>query len=117
MNRRSPLPLLPWLAPVILLAVGSARETATPAAAPAEPGERVPANLALVPWPHEVKPGTGTMRLGEGSRVVAGDEKLLPLARILADEIFLTRGLRLPAVRAAARDGDISLEMDDGLKG
>jgi hexosaminidase len=57
------------------------------------------------------------MRLGEGSRITARDEKLVPLARILAEEILRATGRRLPTLQGVARDGDIALGLDHALPG
>src|SRR5262249_48883045 len=65
--------------------------------------------LPLIPWPKSVTPGTGTLPLPPSSRVVAEDRRLLPVARILAQEIYLAAGLRFEPVQGTGRAGDIIL--------
>ncbi|MDB5311051.1 MAG: hypothetical protein JWO38_5253 [Gemmataceae bacterium] len=72
---------------------------------------------ALVPWPRTVTVGGGEMPLTAGSRVVAGDAKLIPLARILAGEIERATGLPLVPAGGPAADGDIELAFDPALTG
>ena len=43
--------------------------------------------LNLIPWPKSVTFEPGRVELTSGSRIVTGDAALLPLARILADEL------------------------------
>ena len=70
----------------------------------------------FVPWPKTVTMQAGTLSLA-GARVVAGNEGLLPLAKILSEEIAAATGQRLAAVTGAAKAGDISLELDRQLPG
>lgn len=71
----------------------------------------------LVPWPKSVQMQAGEMRLGEGSRIVARDASLLPLARVLSDEILLVARLRLQPVVGKDKPGDVALELDPTLTG
>src|SRR5438477_13189647 len=78
--------------------------TKTPAAAEVPP---------LVPWPRTVKSAAGRMALTGRGRVVTRDKKLLPLARIVANEVARVTGVRLAVEQADARDGDIALTLRD----
>lgn len=82
-------------------------------------GEKPDANsLGLVPQPQSVVVSPGlVMALGPQSRVVACDEALLPLARILSEDIYRTTGLRLEAAKGEPKGKDIALRMDKALKG
>src|SRR5258708_31365891 len=53
--------------------------------------------LHLVPWPKSVKVEPGTFELANKAGIVAGDNRLMALAELVADEIFQTTGLRLEA--------------------
>jgi hexosaminidase len=57
------------------------------------------------------------MALQAESRIVTTETKLLPLARVLSEELFLTQGLRLPVLQTVGRDGDVVLELDANLRG
>jgi N-acetyl-beta-hexosaminidase len=71
----------------------------------------------LVPWPKTMTPGSGQMPLTARSRVVTRDRELLPLARIVRDEVALVTGLRLAVEQIDARDGDIVLALRKDLRG
>jgi hexosaminidase len=75
------------------------------------------AGPALVPWPKTLRAGQGAMALTEGSRIVAGDKALAPLAAILADEIFTVTGVRLATGDGKPGKGDIALVLDPSLGG
>lgn len=68
-------------------------------------------DLNLVPWPREVTLAEGELTLGATARIVATDERLLPLARLLADEIERCTGRRLETGGGPAVDGDIELRL------
>jgi len=74
----------------------------------------------LVPWPRKIQAHEGRLRITSGSRIVAADARLKPLAAALAGEIQtcfgLKPGLAGDAGSAAARAGDILLKMDPALK-
>lgn len=72
--------------------------------------------LNLIPWPKVIRSGEGAMALTEKSRVVATSEPLLPLAKILADEIQLAVGLRLEVAQGAPAAGDIVLKINKGIQ-
>ncbi len=71
---------------------------------------------AFVPWPKKVELRGAPLRLAQ-ARIVATDPALLPLARVLSEELAATTGLKLPAVGGAARAGDIALTLDAALAG
>jgi hypothetical protein len=57
------------------------------------------------------------MPLSDKSRIVTHDQALLPLARVLAGEMRLATGLRLPVEEADARAGDVALALTADLTG
>lgn len=69
----------------------------------------------LIPWPRKIELKEGQLRL-DSARIVATTPALLPLAKIFANEIAATTGLRLPAVSGQSKDGDIVLRSDASLK-
>jgi hexosaminidase len=67
---------------------------------------------SIVPWPRCIQLCAGHMALS-GSRIVAASAELLPLGRLLSDEISATAGLRLSVLESAsAAAGDILLQMN-----
>jgi hypothetical protein len=50
------------------------------------------ADLDLVPWPKSVETGSGSLELTAKTRIVATEASLLPLAKLLAEEIAKTAG-------------------------
>ena len=72
------------------------------------------AGLALVPWPKSVHLTEGWLPLviQPTARIVATDNQLLPLAKILAEEIGAIHGLELSAASGEARPGDIVLSIN-----
>jgi hexosaminidase len=78
--------------------------------------EEAGGSLALVPWPRSVEMGKGELSLGAGTRIVAADAQLKPLAAVLAGEIEQLGGRAL-TVAGTARAGDIELRLDASLKG
>ena len=73
------------------------------------------AKLNLIPWPKKVDLKPGYLNLAS-ARVVASAPSLLPLAKILADEIAATTRLKPLAVSGPAKPGDIVLTPDTTLK-
>jgi len=55
--------------------------------------------------------------LRNDSRIVVTSKELEPLAKVLADEIFLTTGVRLAAGSGPGAPGDVVLQLDPNLKG
>lgn len=74
------------------------------------------AALKLIPWPQSVELNGGDMTLTKDARIVCADGSLMPLARILSDEVAKVTGLRLAALQGTARAGDIALSIDAKLK-
>jgi len=103
---------LPTVAMALLgmavLAAGSRARAADEGPSPA---------LNLIPWPKSVDIDPGSMRLDRESRIVATDDSLAPLAKILSEEIFLITGLRLSVANGNPAGGDIVLSLDPALKG
>lgn len=71
---------------------------------------------SLVPWPKSVTVEQGQVELSAGSRILASDAKLEPLARVLSDEIWLSTAVRLPVGMGAGGKGDIALRLTDAVK-
>ena len=74
-------------------------------------------DLQLVPWPKTVEPRSGSLELTGKGRIVATDATLLPLAKVLCEEILQTTGRQLAAAQGEAAEGDIVLKLDPQLKG
>ena len=72
--------------------------------------------LNLLPWPKSVSMATGSVRIGDSSRIVAMQPELKPLAEILREELRLVVGLNLTVAAAPARAGDIVLGIDRQLR-
>jgi hypothetical protein len=54
-------------------------------------------SLDLIPWPKSVEVRDGHLTIADDGRVVAGNESLLPLAKILAKEIHRATGVPVEA--------------------
>ncbi|MBM4017038.1 MAG: hypothetical protein FJ288_01710 [Planctomycetes bacterium] len=80
---------------------------------PASASEAAP---GLVPWPRSVVLGSGGVEVGPTGRIVAEDPSLLALARVLAEEIYFSTGVRLPAAGGAAGQGDIALRINPAVQ-
>ncbi len=78
-------------------------------------GQEVP--LQLIPQPRVVAVGQGVLTLSAKSRVLALNEELKPLVRVLAEEFKLTTGLEFSTEGGDARPGDVRLQLDPELKG
>ncbi|MCY2932123.1 MAG: family 20 glycosylhydrolase, partial [Planctomycetota bacterium] len=74
-------------------------------------------DLNLIPWPHSVKVAEGNLELTGKSRIVATEASLLPLAKVLAEEIAQAAGGQLAPVQGTPAAGDIVLKLDGALKG
>jgi hexosaminidase len=85
-------------------------------AAPAanDPADTHP-DLHLIPWPKSLQRGTGHMRVTGESRIVAGDDRLKPLADVLADEIAKLTSLKLRVMSGRGRSGDIVLKINPAI--
>ncbi|MCX6922002.1 MAG: family 20 glycosylhydrolase, partial [Verrucomicrobia bacterium] len=73
--------------------------------------------LQLVPLPKMLTTGQGSLTFTASSRILATSKEAVPLARILADEIFLTIGIRLATGSGKGAPGDVVLRVDPGMKG
>jgi N-acetyl-beta-hexosaminidase len=85
------------------------------ARAAADPADTYP-ELHLIPWPKELRPGAGHMRLTADSRVEAAEGQLEPLARVLSGEIAQLTGRKLGVAKGPARPGDIVLRIDRKIR-
>lgn len=85
------------------------------AAAAIDPADAHP-DLHLIPWPKTLRVGEGHMPLTADSRIVAGEERLRPLADVLSGEIALLTGLKLKAATGQGRAGDIVLRIDKEIR-
>lgn len=74
-------------------------------------------SLKIVPWPKSVTMQGGAVTLTDASRVTAANDKLMPLAKVLAEEISTVTGLKIAPASGAGKAGDIALELDPQLKG
>ncbi len=69
----------------------------------------------LIPWPKKIEFKQGQFRLST-ARIVASAPALLPLAKVLSEEITATTRLKLPVVSGPSKPGDIVLTPDLSLK-
>ena len=102
------------------LTVTQVAETVTPVwkgSDPAPQSTPQQSGLRLVPQPKSVTPGQGTLTLTKTSRVVTAAPELEPLAKVVAEEIFLTTGVRLATASGAGTAGDVVLRFDPERKG
>lgn len=69
--------------------------------------------MALVPWPSQVFfTEDAEVELFSGMRIVAEDSSLMPLARLLAEELLLVCGLSLIPLEDQGTEDDIILRLD-----
>ena len=71
--------------------------------------------LDLVPWPQSVEQDEGGLHLDVKSRIVVIDPSLLPLAKVLSDEIYMVTGLRMESTDGGENKGDIVLKIDPSV--
>jgi len=71
----------------------------------------------LVPWPKTVTMGTGTFVVTAATRIVAEDASLLPLAQVMAKDLFMAAGLTVTTLQGTASSGDIALRVNPILTG
>jgi hypothetical protein len=81
----------------------------------ADPADTHP-GLNLIPWPKSIESGTGHLQITEETRIVAEDERLLPLANVLSGEIKLLTGLNLKSAAGKGNAADIVLRIDSNLR-
>lgn len=72
--------------------------------------------LDLLPTPQSITLAGGEMPLTAGSRIVAADPGLEPLAAIVSDEILTITGLKLAPARGEGKPGDIVLKLDARIR-
>ena len=72
--------------------------------------------LNLIPWPKSVQMGNGGMALNASSRIAAGDATLMPLAKVLQEELLAVTGLDLKVVQGLPAAGDIGLAIKPTLQ-
>jgi hexosaminidase len=80
-------------------------------------GQTVDTSLNLVPWPEKVEVNQGFMSVNGNTRIVATHATLVPLAKILSEEIATVTGRTLNATADKPKAGDIVLQLDSSLKG
>src|SRR5215469_7828573 len=73
-------------------------------------------DLHLIPWPKSLHAAGGHLQLTAESRVVAGEDRLRPLAEVLAGEIALLTGLKLRVATGEGRAGDVVLRIDKTIR-
>ena len=95
-------------------AVTPAWKDSTPAA---QSGAAATPELPLIPAPKSAVLGQGSLTLRSTNRILAAAPELVPLAKILAEEIFLATGVRLGAEAGEGAAGDVVLRLDPALKG
>ena len=71
----------------------------------------------FIPQPKNLTLGQGSLALTAASRILAANPELEPLAKVLAEEIFLTTGIRMTTATGAGKPGDVVLQLDPSLKG
>jgi hexosaminidase len=71
----------------------------------------------IIPLPKILSMKPGRLSLTRRSRIVAASRELEPLARLLADEIFLVTGVRLATGDQERSAGDLVLAIDPALQG
>ena len=85
-------------------------------AALASPGlPAADARASFIPWPKKVEVEAGQLRLAS-ARIVARAPVLLPLAKVLSEEIAATTRLKLATGSGPGEPGDIVLTLDSSLK-
>ena len=102
----------PWLFSATFL-IAVAGVILTPAATQAADA----APLRVIPHPQTLELGDGAMELKGASRIVAADKTLVPLAKLLAEEIFLLTGRKTASTSGKPKPGDIVLELAASLQG
>jgi N-acetyl-beta-hexosaminidase/lysophospholipase L1-like esterase len=71
----------------------------------------------LIPLPKNLTLGRGLLTLTKAGRILATSQELAPLAKVLAEEVFLATGARLATASGQSEPGDVVLQLDPGLKG
>jgi N-acetyl-beta-hexosaminidase len=71
----------------------------------------------LVPLPKTLTMGQGSLALAKNCRILATTKELEPLAKVLADEILVTAGVRPATGSGKSVPGDVVLQLDPAMKG
>ncbi|MEI6218873.1 MAG: family 20 glycosylhydrolase, partial [bacterium] len=71
---------------------------------------------SLIPWPQSVTFTNGSMDMFRTSRIVVKDSKLMPLAKIFAEEVTALSGMSMQVASDAPQAGDIVLALGPGQK-
>lgn len=69
----------------------------------------------LIPQSAATVPLGGTMTLSSNSRIRVSDPRILPHAEVLAGELYLVTGIRLPIALGTPQPGDVALQFDHTL--
>ncbi len=93
----------------LLVAQLSLAAVAANRAAKSQPG--------LVPWPKALTMGEDFLVISDNSRILAARQDLLPLAKVLSEEIHLATGRQLATGVDQPRAGDVVLAIDPALRG
>ena len=72
-----------------------------------------PPEVGLVPLPQSMPFDGGRLPLAAGSRIVAANPELLPLAGVLSEEVALVAGVRLEVAQGQEKAGDIVLRLGE----
>ena len=75
------------------------------------------ADLTIIPTPQKIKHQTGVLTLTPQSQIVVAEFQLIPLAKLIAEEIQQLTSLRLKTAVAAPRAGDIALKVNPAIRG
>ena len=86
-----------------------------PALAGPDPADKYP-DLHLIPWPKSLQRTSGDLLITADSRIVADDDRLKPLAEVLASEIAKLTGVMLQVKTGGGKPGDIVLKINPTLK-
>lgn len=70
----------------------------------------------IVPTPKKINGGSGLLSLISTANIVTKSKELLPLARVLSDEIYLLNGMKLNVKTGAGQAGDIILNIQRDIK-
>jgi hexosaminidase len=74
-----------------------------------------PSIPGLIPWPMRGEVGKGKIPLGPNARIVAATPDLVPLTKILSQQILTLSGRELPVAQGDPQAGDILLRIQAGM--
>jgi hexosaminidase len=74
-----------------------------------------PSVPGLIPWPMRGEVGKGKIPVGPNARIVAAAPELVPLTKILSQQILKLSGRELPVAEGAPQAGDILLRIQAGM--